>query len=64
MLGCKNLYDQMTFTTFSTRPLSAEEWKELTALKQAINDNPATVHFEKMEKFSELMVRSLQERGG
>ena len=54
----------MTFTTFSTRPLSAEEWKELTTLKQAINDNPATVHFEKMEKFSELMVRSLQERGG
>jgi tRNA A37 threonylcarbamoyladenosine synthetase subunit TsaC/SUA5/YrdC len=54
----------MTFTTFSTRPLSAEEWEELAALKQAINDNPATVHFEKMEKFSELMVRSLQERGG
>lgn len=54
----------MTFTTFSTRPLSIEEWEELTALKQAINDNPATVHFEKMERFSELMVRSLQERGG
>ncbi len=54
----------MTFTTFSARPLSAEEWEELIALKQAINDNPATVHFEKMEKFSELMVRSLQERGG
>ena len=54
----------MTFTTFSARPLSTEEWEELTALKLAINDNPATVHFEKMERFSELMVRSLQERGG
>lgn len=54
----------MTFTTFSIKPLSIEEWKELTALKLAINDNPATVHFEKMERFSELMVRSLQERGG
>jgi hypothetical protein len=54
----------MTSTTFSIKPLSTEEWEELIALKLAINDNPATVHFEKMERFSELMVRSLQERGG
>ena len=54
----------MTSTTFSIKPLSTEEWEELISLKLAINDNPATVHFEKMEKFSELMVRSLQERGG
>ena len=54
----------MTFTTFNVKPLSIEEWEELIALKLAINDNPATVHFEQMEKFSKLMVRSLQERGG
>lgn len=54
----------MTSTTFSIKPLSTKEWEELIALKLAINDNPATVHFEKMEIFSELMVRSLQERGG
>ena len=54
----------MTSITFSIKPLSTEEWEELIALKLAINDNPATVHFEKMERFSELMVRSLQERGG
>lgn len=54
----------MTLIKFSAKPLSAGEWEELTALKRAINDNPATVHFEKMERFSELMVRSLRERGG
>lgn len=40
--------------------LSNEEWNELIALKNAINDNPASVHFEKMERFTELMVRSLE----
>jgi hypothetical protein len=49
-------------TSFS--PLSMEEWEELAALKKAINEAPATVHYEKLEKFSELMVRSLRERGG
>jgi hypothetical protein len=44
--------------------LTANEWEELLALKNAINDDPASVHYEKMERFSELMVRSLQERGG
>lgn len=38
--------------------LSEEEWKELVALKKAINLNPASVHPEKMELFTELLVRS------
>ena len=38
--------------------LSDEEWSELVALKNAINYNPASVHFEKMELFTELLVRS------
>ena len=54
----------MTLTKPSAKTLSTEEWNELTALKAAINDSPSTVHFEKMERFTELMVRSLQERGG
>jgi len=54
----------MTLTKPSANTLSTEEWNELTALKAAINDSPSTVHFEKMERFTELMVRSLQERGG
>jgi hypothetical protein len=54
----------MTLTKTTTGALTTDEWKELVALKQAINDDPASVHFEKMERFSDLMVRSLQERGG
>jgi len=54
----------MTLTKTKTGILTDEEWKELFALKKAINEDPASVHYEKMEIFSNLMVRSLQERGG
>lgn len=54
----------MTFIRPSTKNLNKEEWKELTALKRAINESPQTVVPEKLEQFTELMVRSLQERGG
>jgi len=40
--------------------LNNEEWKELDVLRQAINDYPATVHPEKMERFTKLFVRSLE----
>jgi hypothetical protein len=50
----------MTLSKTGTENLTAEEWNELVALKNAINDNPATVHPEKMEKFTELLVRSLE----
>lgn len=42
----------------NAQPLSDLEWTELVALKRAINENPASVHPEKMEKFTELLVRS------
>jgi hypothetical protein len=54
----------MTILKTTINPLTESEWEELVALKKAINDSPSTVHFEKMERFSELMVKSLQERGG
>lgn len=50
----------MTLSKPSTEELTTEEWKELVALKNAINDNPAAVHPEKMELFTELLVRSLE----
>jgi hypothetical protein len=50
----------MTLSKTGTEQLTKEEWDELVALKNAINDNPATVHPEKMEKFTELLVRSLE----
>jgi hypothetical protein len=54
----------MTLARTIAGMLSDNEWEELLALKNAINDDPASVVPEKMERFSELMVRSLQERGG
>ena len=50
----------MTLPKTSTTTLTEEEWNELTALKEAITYRPASVSAQKMEKFAELMVRSLE----
>lgn len=50
----------MTLSKTGTSELSNEEWNELISLKDAINHNIASVHPEKQEKFTELMVRSLE----
>lgn len=51
----------MTLT--ETPLLTKDEWLELVALKEAINSNPASVRYDRMERFTELMVKSLRERG-
>ncbi len=48
----------MTYSNSINSQLTDEEWKELVALKNQINQNPAAVHPEKMELFTELLVRS------
>ena len=52
-------------TQFSSKNpnLTSEEWDELCSLKDAINHHPATVHYDKMERFADLMVRTLQGKG-
>jgi hypothetical protein len=50
----------MTLSKTGTENLTAEEWDELVALKDAITYRPQSVSAEKMEKFTELMVRSLE----
>lgn len=50
----------MTLPKTSVEILTTEEWDELVALKDAITYAPQTVSAEKMEKFTELMVRSLE----
>jgi len=50
----------MSFSRTGTKDLTDEEWNELVALKNAINQNPASVHPEKMELFTDLLVRSLE----
>ena len=53
----------MTLSRTSTEELTAEEWNELNALREAINYDPHTVSPQKMEIFTELLVRSLQGKG-
>jgi hypothetical protein len=43
--------------------LSNEEWNELDSLRKAINEYPASVHWDKMQRFGDLMVRSLEGKG-
>jgi len=53
----------MSLPKTGTEKLTAEEKNELFALKCAINYNPHTVSPEKMEKFTELFVRSIEGKG-
>lgn len=43
--------------------MTPEESSELDALRKAINDYPASVHPNKMERFTELLVKSLEGKG-
>ena len=52
--------NSMTLAKTGSDNLTQEEWNELIALKEAITWSPQTVSAEKMEKFTELMVRSLE----
>ena len=54
----------MTLLSGKQTKLTDEEFKEMTALKNAINQRPAAVVPEKLEQFTEYLVRSLRERGG
>jgi hypothetical protein len=53
----------MTLAKSGPSELTKEEWDELVALKDAITYAPQTVSAEKMERFTELMVRSLEGKG-
>lgn len=53
----------MTLIRENKEKLTADEWNELIALKKAINYNLASVHYERLEKFTEYYVKSLRERG-
>ena len=50
----------MTLAKTGSEVLTQEEWNELVALKEAITYAPQTVSAQKMEKFAELMVRTLE----
>jgi len=54
----------MTLPSKGNTKLTDEEFNEMTALKNVINQRPAAVVPEKMEQFTEYLVRSLREKGG
>ena len=54
----------MTLPSKGNTKLTEAEWDEMTALKEAINKLPQAVSPEKMETFTEYLVRSLREKGG
>jgi hypothetical protein len=54
----------MTLPSKGNIKLTEDEWDEMTALKEAINQLPQAVSPEKMETFTEYLVRSLREKGG
>jgi hypothetical protein len=54
----------MTHSARNQKKLTDAEWKEMTALKNAINEHPQSVVPQKMEEFTEYLVRSLREKGG
>jgi hypothetical protein len=54
----------MTLPSKGQTKLTDEEFDEMTALKNAINQLPQSVSPEKMETFTEYLVRSLREKGG
>jgi hypothetical protein len=54
----------MTLSSSKRTKLTDDEWNEMAALKNAINERPQSVHPDKMEEFTEYLVRSLREKGG
>lgn len=43
--------------------LSDSEWDEMNSLRRAIKDGPPSVAYHKMERFTELFVRTLPYEG-
>ena len=48
----------ISYHSQTSTDLTDEEWIEMIALKQAISENPASVHPDKMEYYTELVVKS------
>jgi len=54
----------MTLSSGKNNKLTDAEFSEMVALKNAINHDITQVVPEKMEEFTEYLVRSLREKGG
>ena len=64
MLGYQHIRNPSMTLPHKQESLTEQEWTEMDALKRAINYLPQSVHPQKMERFTEYLVRSLREKGG
>ena len=65
MLGYEDISNKtMTFSNKTNTQLTDTEYDEMVALKNAIDYDISQVIPEKMEAFTDYLVRSLKERGG
>ena len=53
----------MTLPSKGQLNITDDEWNEMNALRKVINQRPQALVPEKMEEFTEYMVRSLKEMG-
>lgn len=64
MLGYEHIRKHTMTLPHKQDNLTEQEWSEMVALNRAINQMPQSVVPEKMEMFTEYLVRSLREKGG
>ena len=59
------LYRRLNMTYFKNNDhnLTDDEWNEMNALREVINQNPASLHPDKMEQFTEYLIRSMRGTG-
>jgi len=63
MLIYLSIQEQTMTLSSKTTTLTDDEWNEMNALRKVITERPQSLVPEKMEKFTEYMVRSLKELG-
>ena len=54
----------MTLSSGKQEKLTEDEWNEMDALRKVIAQRPQALVPEKMEQFTEYLVRSMKEIGG
>jgi hypothetical protein len=50
----------MTYFQNKDKNLTDDEWNEMNALRTVMNQNPAALHPDKMEQFTEYLIRSMR----
>jgi tRNA A37 threonylcarbamoyladenosine synthetase subunit TsaC/SUA5/YrdC len=54
----------MTLPKQTSKNIVENSWNDIAAIKNAMNDNPASVHPDKMEQLTEYLVATMKKMGG